>query len=185
MHGGKAADEGSRNRNSRVSDDDAKKETEEEVVPAIPRAAFLKLIEEIANDIDSAMHWKEEAILALQEGAEDSLAKLARRGTVEAEDMRIVRDVLTPIRVIHLDPAEKGISMPQFKRELNQPLVEMGYEDFTWRKDALKVLRNAAQDHIIEIFEKSGAMARQAGHATVGINDYRFSRFVMPRRKGD
>ena len=120
--------------------------------------------------------------------------------------MRVIRDVLAPRHVIQLDRREKGISVRDFEREMGIILHEIGYEDFAWEVEALQVLREAAEDHLIEIFEKScgvqssksdlrsctadtnlysGAMARQAGRLTVGIDEIRFCRFVLGRRKYD
>lgn len=45
--------------------------------------------------------------------------------------------------------------MREFEREMGQILHEIGYDDFAWDVDALEVLRKAAEDHMIEIFEKA------------------------------
>ena len=69
--------------------------------------------------------------------------------------MRVIRDVLAPRHVIQLDRREKGISVRDFEREMGIILHEIGYEDFAWEVDAPQVLRKAAEDHMVEIFEKS------------------------------
>ena len=82
-------------------------------------------------------------------------AKLGRRGMVKPQDMRVIREVLVPRSVIHLDEREECISLQEFEREMGNILHEIGYEDFAWEVDAPQVLRKAAEDHMVEIFEKS------------------------------
>ena len=69
--------------------------------------------------------------------------------------MHVIREVLAPRNVIHLDQHEECLSMKEFEREMGSILHEIGYEDFAWEVDALQVLRKAAEDHMVEIFEKS------------------------------
>ena len=69
--------------------------------------------------------------------------------------MRVVREVQTPRRVLHLDPPEKGIAKVGFQREVRRVLHENGYENFIWGKDALELLRQAAEDYMVETFEKA------------------------------
>ncbi|KAI1782189.1 hypothetical protein LXA43DRAFT_906511 [Ganoderma leucocontextum] len=161
---------------------------EDEPVPAIGALPFCQLVRAIATQIDPSLKWTYEAVQTLHEGAEDALARLARRTVVPVvtpEDMRVVREVLVPRRVIHPDPLEDGIGVSGFKKEIRQLRYEIGLEDFEWEEDALEILRQAAEDHAVEIFEKSKAMARQAGKSTVGLNEYRFCRFILGRRKFD
>ena len=72
--------------------------------------------------------------------------------------MRVVHDVLTPRPVFHLDVPENGIPASHFKRYVRQLLDEMGYGNITFENDALNVLRQAAEDYLVEIFEKAYAI---------------------------
>ena len=68
--------------------------------------------------------------------------------------MRVVREALVPTRFIHLDSREEGIGIESFETEVRQLLDQIGLEDFEWEEDALKILRQAAEDHAVEIFRK-------------------------------
>ena len=68
--------------------------------------------------------------------------------------MRVVRQVRIPTRFIHIDSREEGIGIENFKTEVRQLLTQIGLEDFEWEEDALKILRQAAEDYAVEIFKK-------------------------------
>ncbi|KAI1783786.1 hypothetical protein LXA43DRAFT_902871, partial [Ganoderma leucocontextum] len=166
-----------------------------------PLTIFSSKVRMIAIQIDPSKRRTYAAVQALHEGAEDALVHLlARRADVIPEDIRVVREVLTPRRVIHIDPPEEGIHVEGFNTEVRQLLYEMGLENFEWEEDALKILQQAVEHNAVEIFEKrcEGYTSRgtinidlpspsqqHSGSGSQGTeggpNEYRFCLFMLGR----